>query len=157
MRHVTPLQTNSPLPTPLPFPIPPTPHHHLPPSSGREREEGKEGPPSLGSQPLNQALSHPVNLKQSRFNSSCLSAPGQRQGGRLGSLAGTDQPTEGPRRRRNRADRRGDAPEDTSPHTNTPLSLQSPLLALPSFPLQFLHFSAALFEFFFPSVVYKLL
>lgn len=36
-------------------------------------EEGGEGPPSLGSQPLNQALSHPVNLKQSGFNSSCLS------------------------------------------------------------------------------------
>lgn len=74
-----------------------------------------------------------MNLKQSRFNSSCLSAPGQRQGGRLGSLAGADQPTEGPRRRRNRADRRGDAPEDTSPHTNTPLSLQSPAARSPLF------------------------
>lgn len=41
---------------------------------GKEREGG-ERPPSLGSQPLNQALSHPVNLKQSGFNSSCLSAP----------------------------------------------------------------------------------
>lgn len=83
-RHVTPCK-----PTP--------PNHHRPPSSGREggegrsgggrygggevgsargeREEGREGPPSLGSQPLNQAFSHPVNLKQSRFNSSCLSAP----------------------------------------------------------------------------------
>lgn len=95
MRHVTPLKTNP-------------PYHHLPPSSRREggegrsgegmggggrqeereREEGREGPPSLGSQPLNQALSHPVNLKQSWFNSSCLSAPGPKAGGRLGSSRG---------------------------------------------------------------------
>lgn len=50
----------------------------LPPSSEREvrgRERGVERPPSLGSQPLNQTLSHPVNLKQSGFNSSCLSVP----------------------------------------------------------------------------------
>lgn len=57
-------------------------------SARGEREEGREGPPSLGSQPLNQALSHPVNLKQSRFNSSCLSAPGPKAGGRLGSSQG---------------------------------------------------------------------
>lgn len=29
----------------------------------------------MGSQPLNQALSHPVNLKQSGFNSSCPPVP----------------------------------------------------------------------------------
>lgn len=49
-----------------------SPSFHLP---VRGRWGGGEGPPSLGSQPLNQALSHPVNLKQSGFNSSCLSVP----------------------------------------------------------------------------------
>lgn len=60
---------------------PNTPPPQLPPSRKREvrgREKGGGGwggrPPSLGSQPLNQTLSHPVNLKQSGFNSSCLSA-----------------------------------------------------------------------------------
>lgn len=64
-----------------PLPSPP----QLPPPTfqweGGEVGEGERGgggggrPPSLGSQPLNQALSHPVNLKQSGFNSSCLSVP----------------------------------------------------------------------------------
>lgn len=49
-----------------------SPSFHLP---ARGRWGGGEGPPSLGSQPLNQALSHPVNLKQSGFNSSCLPVP----------------------------------------------------------------------------------
>lgn len=49
-----------------------SPAFHLP---VRGRWGGGEGPPSLGSQPLNQTLSHPVNLKQSGFNSSCLSVP----------------------------------------------------------------------------------
>lgn len=49
-----------------------SPSFHLP---VRGRWGGGEGPPSLGSQPLNQALSHPVNLKQSGFNSSCLPVP----------------------------------------------------------------------------------
>ena len=37
------------------------------------------GPPSLGSQSLNQPLSHPLNQKQSGFNSGCLSVPGLAQ------------------------------------------------------------------------------
>lgn len=49
-----------------------SPAFHLP---VRGRWGGGEGPPSLRSQPLNQALSHPVNLKQLGFNSSCLSVP----------------------------------------------------------------------------------
>lgn len=49
-----------------------SPSFHLP---ARGRWGGGEGPPSLGSQPLNQALSHPVNLKQSGFNSSCPPVP----------------------------------------------------------------------------------
>lgn len=98
---------------------------------------GVVGPPSLGSQPLNQALSHPVNLKQSGFNSSCLSVPAKSGEARL---AGADRPR--PRWRRNRADRRGDAPEDTS-HTNTPLSLYPPLLSFSlSIPLFLSSFTA---------------
>lgn len=107
---------------------------------GEERRIGKGervGPPSLGSQPLNQALSHPVNLKQSGFNSSCLSVPAKSGEARL---AGADRPR--PRWRRNRADRRGDAPEDTS-HTNTPLSLYPPLLSFSlSIPLFLSSFTA---------------
>ena len=45
-------------------------------SSGLSSPTPDQRPPSLGSEGLNQALSHPVNLKQSGFNSSCLSAAG---------------------------------------------------------------------------------
>ena len=67
------------MPPATPFPNPPPPpssSSHLP-ERGRCGGGGREGerPPSLGSQPLNQTLSHPVNLKQSGFNSSCLSVP----------------------------------------------------------------------------------
>lgn len=86
----------------------------LPPFRERERERGEEGegrgggegPPLLGSQSLNQTLSHPVNLKQSGFNSSCLSVPAP-------AWALWLQPPGGQRRRA------WDAPEDTRAKTHT--------------------------------------
>lgn len=77
MRHVMPAAAPPPQPQSSSSSSPTT-SSHLPVRGGRwgggGREGGRERPPSLGSQPLNQTLSHPVNLKQSGFNSSCLSA-----------------------------------------------------------------------------------
>lgn len=56
-----------------PPPPPLFPQSFCPFQKGSKERWGGEGPPSLGSQPFNQTLSHPVNLKQSEFNSSCPS------------------------------------------------------------------------------------
>lgn len=86
------------------FPILPL----LPPSRGRWG--GGEGPPSLGSQPLNQALSHPVNLKQSGFNSSCLPVP---------ALAVNVEARSGEALRLRPAKTSQDAPEESSAQADT--------------------------------------
>lgn len=103
-------------PPPRPHPRPPSqssPSFHLP---VRGRWGGGEGPPSLGSQPLNQALSHPVNLKQSGFNSSCLSVP---------ALAGSVEAPSSEARRPRPMKTGWDAPEDSSAQadTSTPVLL----------------------------------
>lgn len=95
-----------------------------------------------------------MNLKQSRFNSSCLSAPGQRQAEGSALWPG---PISRPRARAGGETERTGAEmlQRTHHRTQTPLYLfNPPPLALPSLPRQFLHFSVRVF--FPPSVVYKL-
>lgn len=84
-----------------------SPSFHLP---ARGRWGGGEGPPSLGSQPLNQALSHPVNLKQSGFNSSCLPVP---------ALAVNVEAHSGEALRLRPAKTGRDAPEESSAQADT--------------------------------------
>lgn len=109
-------------------------------SAGGEREEGREGPPSLGSQPLNQALSHPVNLKQSWFNSSCLSALGPKAGARLGSSQGRSA-GRGPTLEEKQSGQARRCSRGHIAHKH-PFISSLPSPASHSFPLQFLHFSA---------------
>lgn len=128
------------------------PPHHLPPSSRREGGEGRRGGgrwwwrgrqeergrrgekdhPHWDHSPSIRPF-HTLWTWNNRglIAAVCLRrAQRQAQGS---ALARADRPAEGPRWRRNRADRRGDAPEDTS-HTNTPLSLHYPLPPLTLFP-----------------------
>lgn len=107
-------------------------------SAKGEKEEGGEGPPSLGSQPLNQALSHPVNLKQSRFNSSCLSAPGPKAGGRLGSSQGRSA-GRGPTLEEKQSGQARRCSRGHIAHKHPFISSLTPP-ASQSFPLQLLHF-----------------